>query len=378
MTPQKYPRLRDTLDFLSSTTLFFTLLLWLMVLLVTGTVAQKYIGLYQAQKLFFSSAIFWAGGFIPLPGGASVLVLVALGLLIKLAREPWRMNKLGTLTLHVGALLLLAGGFITALFSYEGNMVIPEGGESAFIADYYRVELALSKETAPGLYQDIAIFDESALKTGTTLSAPELPFSLAISAFYRNASLAPRTTPLEGNAHGMHKMVELTQALPAKEAEANLSALRFTVSGAGTEADGDYGVFKDMPVAQHINTGDGRYLVALRPARTALPFALRLVRFERITYPGTDTPRSYHSDVELTDGALHWKSRIEMNAPLRYKGYTFYQSSFIAQDGKVSTVLAVVNNAGRLFPYISSIIMCIGLLIHLAQRLPLLVSRGRE
>ncbi|MCC7260292.1 MAG: hypothetical protein IT567_04595, partial [Alphaproteobacteria bacterium] len=56
----------------------------------------------------------------------------------------------------------------------------------------------------------------------------------------------------------------------------------------------------------------------------------------------------------------------------------FYQSSFIAHEGTVSTVLAVVNNAGRLFPYISSIIMCIGLLIHLAQRLPLLVARGKE
>ncbi|MCC7260091.1 MAG: cytochrome c biogenesis protein ResB [Alphaproteobacteria bacterium] len=370
--------LSPLLDFLSSTRLFFYLLLWLMVLLTTGTVAQKYIGLYQAQKLFFSSAIFWAGGFIPLPGGASVLVLVALGLLIKLAREPWRMHKLGTLTLHAGALLLLVGGFITALFSYEGHLVIPEGGESAFIADYYRVELALSKETGKGLYQDVAVFDESTLREGASLTAPELPFSITVGAFYRNASLSPRPTPLEGNAHGMHKMVALTEAPPAKEAEANLSALLFTLSGAGDDADGDYGVFKDMPVAQHIDTGDGRYLVALRPARTALPFTLRLVRFERTTYPGTDTPRSYHSDVELTDGALHWKSRIEMNAPLRYKGYTFYQSSFIAQDGAVSTVLAVVNNAGRLFPYISSIIMCIGLLIHLAQRLPLLVARGRE
>ena len=54
-----------------------------------------------------------------------------------------------------------------------------------------------------------------------------------------------------------------------------------------------------------------------------------------------------------------------MNEPLRHQGYTFYQASFIENGLKQTTVLATVKNHGRLFPYISTIIMCIGILYHM-------------
>ena len=54
-----------------------------------------------------------------------------------------------------------------------------------------------------------------------------------------------------------------------------------------------------------------------------------------------------------------------MNEPLRHYDYTFYQASFIEEGDKETTVLATVKNYGRMFPYISSIIMCIGILVHL-------------
>ncbi len=48
----------------------------------------------------------------------------------------------------------------------------------------------------------------------------------------------------------------------------------------------------------------------------------------------------------------------------------FYQSSFLENKFSDISVLAVVKNYGRLFPYISSIIMCIGILIHLILKIP--------
>ena len=54
-----------------------------------------------------------------------------------------------------------------------------------------------------------------------------------------------------------------------------------------------------------------------------------------------------------------------MNAPFRHYNYTFYQASFIEQNNIETTVLATVQNYGRTFPYISSIIMCIGILMHM-------------
>jgi hypothetical protein len=67
-----------------------------------------------------------------------------------------------------------------------------------------------------------------------------------------------------------------------------------------------------------------------------------------------------------------------MNEPLRHKGYTFFQSSFIEGPDSETSVFAVVKNYGRLFPYISSIIMCVGLLFHLSQKLPDLFRKSRE
>ena len=64
-----------------------------------------------------------------------------------------------------------------------------------------------------------------------------------------------------------------------------------------------------------------------------------------------------------------------MNEPLRHKGYTFFQASFIDDSEVETTVLATVKNYGRLFPYISSIIMSIGLLIHLLVMMPKMVKR---
>ena len=68
---------------------------------------------------------------------------------------------------------------------------------------------------------------------------------------------------------------------------------------------------------------------------------------------------------------------IKMNNPLRLAGYTFYQSSFIESSEGETSVLAAVKNYGRLFPYISSIIMCLGLLIHLTMKLPDLFKKRK-
>ena len=92
-------------------------------------------------------------------------------------------------------------------------------------------------------------------------------------------------------------------------------------------------------------------------------------------HPGTGIPKSYSSDINLIENGISKHILIEMNEPLRHKGYTFYQSSFIESLDGETTVLAAVKNYGRLFPYISSIIMCIGLLLHLIMKLPELFKK---
>jgi hypothetical protein len=51
-----------------------------------------------------------------------------------------------------------------------------------------------------------------------------------------------------------------------------------------------------------------------------------------------------------------------MNQPLRYAGKAFYQASFGKND--TLSILQVVENPGWLLPYISCVLVTVGLLIH--------------
>ena len=104
-----------------------------------------------------------------------------------------------------------------------------------------------------------------------------------------------------------------------------------------------------------------------------LPFSVRLVDFKRDVYPDTDKARSYSSDVMILDNGVEWPERIEMNKPLRYKGYTFYHSSFEQAAPMQPTILSVVKNKGRVFPYITTLIIPAGLLLHIG----IILKRGK-
>ena len=368
---------------------FSFMLLWLMFLLFLGTFSQKYIGLYQAHQLYFDSYVLWLGGMFPLPGTRSILLMMGIGLLCKLLLEQWTMKKIGSLILHIGALLMLFGGFLSGIFASEGNVVLGEGQQASYRSDYYDVELAITLGD-----DDIARFSQDALCSGCTLSSDALPFSFKVEDFYKNIVLTQRDTLKEiaedGQAiYGMRKALHLTGRPSFKEEEANVSGIRFSVRPARPVQGNDmlqapygaYSLIEDAPIQQRLSVEGRDYVLALRHKRMALPFSLQLIDFRKVSYPGTSKARSYESDIILIDGDVRWRSTIRMNEPLRYKGYTFFQSSFLtdAQGGEQS-VLAAVHNVGRLFPYISTIMMCFGLIIHLFTRLGTLtpVTKGEK
>lgn len=104
--------------------------------------------------------------------------------------------------------------------------------------------------------------------------------------------------------------------------------------------------------------------------RLVLPFSVTLVDFEKKFHPETRIAKSFKSVVVIHDQDLHQERTISMNEPLRYKGYTFYQASFSENSEGETTDLAVVKNEGRLMPYISTILISLGLIIHLIFNMP--------
>ena len=131
----------------------------------------------------------------------------------------------------------------------------------------------------------------------------------------------------------------------------------------------------NQTVPQNIKINEQVYEIKLRRKRTYLPFELELIDFKKVMYPGTGIAKSYSSDINLIEFGIAKHILIKMNQPLRHRGYTFYQSSFIQSEDGETTVLAAVKNYGRLFPYISSITMCFGLLVYLVMRLPRLFKK---
>jgi ABC-type transport system involved in cytochrome c biogenesis permease subunit len=359
--------------------LLFFILPWLMGLLVAGTIAQKYVGLYVAQKSFFSSWILWAGP-LPLPGGYTTLALLTVNLTVKLFLcSPWSRERAGTLISHLGVLCLLIGGFLTALWSEEGNLPLFEGQRGSGMYDYHARELVVF--TQDGTQEQVLLRRPwETLHPNARMTLPEAGLTLTLESLCRNCRMvpgapAPSTTP----RHGYAARMEILPDRLEMEDEANKSGVTLTVKGTGSDRDGTYLSFDFLPETIALPVQGKTYHLQLRKRRTELPFEVELVRFRAEYHPGTEIARAYASEVLIRDragGSPPWKSDISMNQPLRYKGYTLYQASFVEIEGKQASVLAVVHNTGRLFPYLASGLMCVGLLLHLMLQLPRLIRRS--
>ncbi|MFC1744876.1 cytochrome c biogenesis protein ResB [Candidatus Riflebacteria bacterium] len=359
---------------LASTDVFLVALFWLMILTVFGTIAQKDMGLFAAQKKFFSSFFFWQG-YIPFPGTRLVLVVMFINLLFKLIFETGLEKKyLGIVISHLGTFLLLVGGFLTAYFSFEGRMILEEGSTVAVVSSYHQRELAVIN-MANKEYDEVTAFRQGWLRVGRELKSSSLPFSMKIINFYRNSNLQQRKEPAHPDYRGTAKNFEVQEAPELKEDARNISAVIFKIAGSAKETDGIYFLREDTRLNMNLKIGDATYEFFLRREERRLPFSIHLLDFEKKFHPGTRMAKSYKSVVNLISGETKRRVVIQMNEPLRYQGYTFYQSSYI-DSGKVEiSILAVVKNLGRDFPYIASLVICLGLLLHLILHIPKLLAR---
>ncbi|HJM83828.1 MAG TPA: cytochrome c biogenesis protein ResB [Candidatus Marinimicrobia bacterium] len=364
-------------NFFKHPKIFVITIIWMMVLVVLGTIEQKHFGLFAVQERYFSSWVIWFSLF-PMPGGRLTLIIMLINLsFFFFNKSIWKLKKLGIVVLHFGGILLLVGGGLTAMFSSEGNMVIEEGDKSNHIEDYHYMELAIINTSAVD-FDEFTIFDQPLLIKNNILTHENLNFEIEILNYLENCELDKRTSSPAIQYKGMLKNFMLKELKPEKEDNWNRPGIIYKISNSGTSTDGMYGIFLGQPVVQTISVNDNNYTIVLRRKRTYLPFSIGLIDFKKILHPGTDIPKSYSSDIILTENRAVRKILIQMNKPLRHKGYTFFQSSFIEGPDGETTVLAVVKNYGRLFPYISSIIMCVGLLFHMFQKLPGLFRKSRE
>ncbi len=342
-------------------------LMTLIVLVVWGTIFQAEHGLYAAQQKFFHSWIFLLLGFIPFPGTVLTMFVLFLNLCFALIfRVGYRWSNIGNIVTHLGIIVLLVGSFYTFNYSEESVLSLKEGDSSRFSSSSYAWELAIWQETG-GARKTFAM-DSQGFEAGKEILFESLNIKIKINEYYPNseAFLPQGTSAALREGHGPINVsgIQTLKGLPnSPEPSQDQAGIAFDiVSPAVSRSVLLYGG-DNTPT--RISIAGKAYGFSLRKKKFPLPVNIQLLDFKKIMYPGSDIPRSYESRVMITTEGLEREVRISMNKPLRYKDYTMFQSSyFVDRDGTEYSILAVVKNAGRLLPYISSLLIFLGIAIH--------------
>lgn len=348
-------------------------------------------------------------GALPFPGGWLLGTALLLNLLAAhLVRFKLSWKRSGILLIHSGLILMMLGELWTGLYAVEGNMTIRESETANFLEHRDRSEIAIIAPVDDNK-DEVVVVPDSRLRDGARIQHKLLPFDIEVTRTMPNSLLgAVRTSKfyrdLEATGDPSIEMVKAVDAIPEELrplADSGLGTDVFgiaTAKGVGVESSshdipsvyvtllnketgkplGSYFLSVWNSVlggsAQSVAVDGKNYDMALRFKRSYKPYSVYLYKVRTTYYPNTTKPKTYSSDVRLQDpsNGEDLQFKIYMNQPLRYQGETFYQSQVLGQD---TTVLQVVKNRGWLLPYISCVVVALGMLIHFSLSLSTFLSR---
>lgn len=360
-------------------TLFF-----LLALTFLGTLEQVEHGLYVTQQKYFNS-LFLVHQFgdtpiaVPLPGVYLLLIVLAVNLTCgALIRLPRAWTHAGVWIAHAGILVLLAGGYVTFKSSIDGHLTLYEQEASDEFLSYSEWEITIV-QAGDARARVIPGSAFSHLRPGQTsvFQSEDLPFSFTIAEFAPNSTL----TRAQGEGRAVNGMT-LQKLERDPEQARNIAGAYVTIreTASGAEQEGILWGMSRAPFQARI--GNQTWSFTLQKRRWKLPFQVRLDKFSRELYPGTNMPRAFSSDVTVTEGGAAQKYHISMNKPLRYRGYTLFQASWGPQNARPNeplySSLAVVRNPADQWPLYACIIITVGLLFHFGLRLMAYLQRQRE
>jgi hypothetical protein len=394
------------------------------ILIFLGTLAQKDQGLWTVLTRYFRSGLaeipyqvfvrfgqvflnvspdLEVEGFFYYPGGWLLGGLLLANLLAAhIVRFKMSWKRSGILLIHGGLIVMMLSELFTGLFAVEARMVIPTGQSSNYVEDHRAVELAIIDKSDPDS-DEVVVIPGSLLRKGGTISQEDLPFDVEVVQYMANSTMPVRlkrgakvlaatgmtggtgvwwtlkrdarenlATAGDGQDMWLEEKPEVTGVSTEQESDHISAYVTFRKKDTGKSL-GTYlvtqwwssywdGGFLERP--QKVRDGEKEYQVFLRNKRTYKPYTIHLKEFHHDVYVGTNKPKNFSSRVRVVD-----PSRVEdrevvisMNAPLRYAGETFYQSGVLPNDR--GTILQVVDNPGWLLPYISCVMVAVGMVIH--------------
>lgn len=289
-------------------------------------------------------------------------------------------RKAGIVLIHGGMILMLVGEYVTGLGATEGQMWIHEQGASNKIIDVREVELAFVADAGEGKQEHVVIpqaMIASADEDDEAIVDPALPVTVRVDAWMENSDLLP--VPTGDDPTVVEYQAEELPAVTGTEQRADRPTVMATLFN-GDKRIGQYLLTTWELVRPSRIEVDGKvWQVSLRFKETHLPYTLQLVDFRHDKFTGTTTPRNYSSTLRLqTPDAVEGRDAfIKMNQPLRYDGKAFFQSGFFQQrlNRNLGTIIQVADNPGAWVPYLSCVVVTVGLCMHFVVSL---VRYGRR
>ncbi|MHC4118812.1 MAG: cytochrome c biogenesis protein ResB [Planctomycetota bacterium] len=319
-----------------------------LILLTAMSIYGAFMGAERAQMFFNSipSSIFWVLFAVALVAG-----FIAFGRLI---RVP------GLLLMHAGCILVLIGGSLGSERGYRatGNDRIPKGQMQIY-----------EGQTTDQVYVR--------KKDGTGHDVRQLPFSIKLNDFrieyydqkaphlqVETADGQVKTIPAE-----VGQEIDLGGELGTARITRKFERFKMDIK------DGKNVPFEDprgdpMPALEvQITSPEGqvttRYTFSLMPDFGHGQGGPKLVYHK----PAGGAISDYISELEVIgeEGKVLAKKDIEVNHPLQYGGYRFYQSSYDPEAGRY-TVLQVVSDTGVMIVFGGYWAICIGVIWHMWLR----------
>jgi len=131
--------------------------------------------------------------------------------------------------------------------------------------------------------------------------------------------------------------------------------------------DGGYGVYGQTALDPYVVSGSTTNWFRLQKKHYQLPLLVQLNDFIRTEHPNSAMDKEYIARITVRglgeNEGFEQDASVEMNKPYRHRGWTFYQSSF-NQALPDYTQLTARYTTGRILPYISTIVVFLGLAIH--------------
>ena len=346
--------LGSILDFLSSLKITVIGLSILFLLILWGTIYQIDNGIYLAKRDIFYTW-FITVGIIPLPGGILIFAVLGINMTISMFRRiPYKWKNIGLFIMHWGLILLLVGALQIHYFSEEGMIGLWEGGETdlIYLSNEWNVNLLNdNNEIIKSIPFDNKINKsiKNLLPSKAGIEVQVLKFAdSALPAYAENSVLNSSGIRDFKVQKGSDSAMIPGLILQFTKSEQNIEILLFGGDSSPTVLDSEAGIS-----------------LQLKEESMKLPFSLKLKDFSAFFYQETEMPKSFTSNVELTKDGFIREATISMNTPLRTSDFTIYQTSYqVDQSGKEASIFTVVKNGYRLFPYIVSIIITIGLILH--------------